>query len=632
MSHSNLFVNRFAVYKSGHFVYDQKFHNGVNIIRGVNGTGKSTIADLLAYSLGAVITEWTYEQRLCDWVIAEVSLNGIVFCLKRDITETGQAKMEIFEGEFGDALSQHDNWGQYSMRRSSERHSYSQQIFELLGLPRHKTDDSKNLTLHQILRLMYVDQLSATTKLLKEDKEYDNVTFRRAIGDYLLGIDDLEAHNLRQELLQANKEFEKLNGELNAIYKLFGNEVSLINESALDNEINEIKSQLDQLKRRKREAIRANSDDLSELTKLKSNELQSEIDQLSSRKQELESNKSEVSIELIDTEFFAKSLEERKQRLEESKLASVSLGEVHFKYCPACLEPIPEQDNASCCLCKTERKNGERDIAYIQMLNDLNFQIRESQSLIKEFREELDGINGKLPGIKRRLEEAKFEYKELEITAEAKDAIIAEVASEMGFCKSQILALEDRREHVNKVESLRKEKEYANSRILDLNDKLEQVNARQAERYNFVYSSIESISSEILGLDGSYEPTFDAVEEVNFDFAKDKMFVNGRSKFSASSMVVMKNSIRLAIYLHAVVDDYSRLPNFMIMDNIEDKGMVDERSHNFQRIIVQECEKLKTDYQLIFTTSMIAPDLNGTELCVGPMYEKGMHTLEFHRS
>ncbi|MFT7223115.1 MAG: TolA-binding protein [Cellvibrionaceae bacterium] len=265
------------------------------------------------------------------------------------------------------------------------------------------------------------------------------------------------------------------------------------------------------------------------------------------------------------------------------------------------------------------------------MLNELNFQLRESKDLVDEFREEIDSITSQLPRIIRRLEEAKFEYQELEVSVDAKDSIISEISSEMGFCKSQILALEDRREHVNKVESMRIEKEKINQRIQNLQDKLDQINAQQADRYNLVYDSIEIIAGNLLSQDGSYEPTFDEVEEVSFDFSKDKMFVNGRSKFSASSMVIMKNSIRLAIFLHAVEDKYARLPNFLIMDNIEDKGMVDERSHNFQHLIISECKKLENKYQLIFTTSMIAPDLNGSTFCVGPMYEKGMHTLEFYK-
>lgn len=629
MSRSKLLVNRFAVCKSGRFVYDQVFHVGINIIRGVNGTGKSTIIDLLSYALGAVIKEWTQEQLSCDWVLAEVDLNDITFCLKRDIVESGEARMSIFEGKFNEALHSVANWTQYSMRRSEERHSFSQQIFELLGLPRHKTDDAKNLTMHQILRLMYVDQLSATTKLLKEDKEYDNATFRRAIGEYLLGIDDLEALNIRQDLLAANKEFEKLNGELNAIYRLFGKEVTKFNTEALNHEIGEIASRLEELKLQKAEVLRSKSKDLNEQAIAKANVLQREIDLLSSKKQELDATKADITVELVETELFVLSLYDRKTALEQSRLTFSSLGGGHFKYCPACLEPISEHEHSGCRLCKTKQHSNGRDIAYLQMLNELNFQIRESEMLIKEFRETLNNIVSQLPGINRRLEEAKFEYQELEVTAEAKNAMIAEIASEMGFCKSQILALEERREHINKVESLRQEKEKANMLIQDLQDKLDQISARQADRYSIVYSSIEAKASQLLAQDGSYEPTFDAVEEVNFDFAKDKMFVNGRSKFSASSMVIMKNSIRLAIFLHAVQDIYARLPNFLIMDNIEDKGMIVERSHNFQRIIVSECEKLNNNYQLIFTTSMIAPELNDTTMCVGPFYVKGMHTLNF---
>ncbi|WP_404474323.1 AAA family ATPase [Vreelandella venusta] len=629
MSQSNLLVSRFAVNKSGFFVYNQKFHNGVNIIRGVNGTGKSTVVDLMSYALGAVLTEWTKEQLSCDWVIVEVVLNGNIFCLRRDITESGQAKMDIFEGKFEDALNSVAAWTQYSMRRSNERHSFSQQIFELLGMPRHKTDDSKNLTLHQILRLMYVDQLSATTKLLKEDKEWDNATFRRAIGDYLLGIDDLEAHNLRQDLLSENKKFERLNGELNAIYRLFGNEVSQINEQALNNEISELELKVGYLKKRKREVLHDYSGEEDKLVAEKALTLQVEIEELFERKKKLESDKYEVSIELTDTELFVISLNERKMALEQSRVAFSSLGEIQFKYCPACLEPVLDQGRSSCCLCKTEARDGERDVAYVQMLNELNFQLRESNDLINEFREEMDSIASQLPRITRRIEEARFEYQELKVSVNAKDAIISEISSEMGFCKSQMIALEDRRENVNKVESMRNTKEKINKSILNIKDKLDAINAQQADRYNLVYDSIEATAGNLLSQDGGYEPSFDNVEEVSFDFSKDKMFVNGRSKFSASSMVIMKNSIRLAIFLHAVEDKYARLPNFMIMDNIEDKGMVDERSHNFQHLIISECKKLKKNYQLIFTTSMIAPDLNDTKFCVGPMYEKGMHTLEF---
>lgn len=190
---SNLVVKRLIILKGGSFAYDQKFKYGVNIIRGDNGTGKSSIMDFLYYGLGAEVTEWNEYQAKCTQTLVEVMLNYKPMCLRREITDTGKAPMYIYDGQMDQALADEENWYRYPNARNKDIHSYSQQIFDLLGLPSHKTDDSRNLTMHQIMRLMYVDQLTEATKLLKEDKTYDNATTRRAIGEYLLGIDDLEA-------------------------------------------------------------------------------------------------------------------------------------------------------------------------------------------------------------------------------------------------------------------------------------------------------------------------------------------------------------------------------------------------------------------------------------------------------
>lgn len=158
MSKSTLIVNRLVVLKGKKKVYDQPFHKGINIIRGWNSTGKSTIMDFLVYALGYEISSWTKEQLLCDSVIAEIFVNGALLCVKRDIAETGQAPMLMFEGGFEASTHDSKNWTNYSSRRSEKRHSYSQQLFDLLGLPQHKNNDEANLTMHQILRLLYVDQ------------------------------------------------------------------------------------------------------------------------------------------------------------------------------------------------------------------------------------------------------------------------------------------------------------------------------------------------------------------------------------------------------------------------------------------------------------------------------------------
>ncbi|WP_318470140.1 ATP-binding protein [Photobacterium leiognathi] len=630
MSSSKLFINRFAVYAFGRYVYDQKFHLGVNIIRGENGTGKSTIMDLLNYVLGAETTDWTEEQLKCEYVISELSLNGYIVTLKRNITTTGQERVLLFDGDMDKAQSSEFGWEKFPMRRNKEVHSFSQHIFELLNLPLHQTDDSKNLTMHQILRLMYVDQLSATNKLLKEDTKYDNVTTRRAIGEYLLGIDTLEAYNLRQELISANRSFDKVNAELNAIYRMFGHDESLININTLNEEIYKIKEKIKKIKQKRDEVKITPVEDVSESVAERIEFLVNNITLLSDELEKIKSDRDSVYVELRETSAFLKSLEYRKQSLSKSKITNSSLGSISFKYCPSCLEPINENHDSFCCLCKSPQKNiGDKDYAYSQIFNELNFQIKESHKIIEKFTQEMDVFDSRIPLINQRLSSLKEELNIINISNDDKDAILQQLSTNIGFCYSEVLSLEGKREQVSKVELLKLEKRKIQECIISIQEQLEEVSVKQENRYISVYDSIELKAKELLMLDGGYEIAFDKPEDVIFDFSKDKMFVNGRSKFSASSMVVLKNSVRFSIFYHASDDKYARLPNLILMDNIEDKGMQEERSQNFQRNMVNVCETISDDYQLIYTTSMIAKELEGTTMCVGPFYPKGTHTLDF---
>ena len=68
-------------------------------------------------------------------------------------------------------------------------------------------------------------------------------------------------------------------------------------------------------------------------------------------------------------------------------------------------------------------------------------------------------------------------------------------------------------------------------------------------------------------------------------------------------------------------------PKFLLMDNIKDKGMEQERSHNYQRVLVEESAKAKFPRQIIFTTSMMNPALEGKGFTVGPKYTRQRKTL-----
>lgn len=624
-----LMIKRFVVKRGDNHVYDQTFKLGLNIIRGDNTTGKSTIMDLMYFALGAEITEWTTEQELCDEAIMEVQFNYIPYCLRREITDTGKSAMYIFEGTMGEALSDASKWFRFPNARSDSVQSYSQKMFELLALPSHRTDDSKNLTMHQILRLLYIDQLSETTKLLKEDKKFDNASLRRAIGEYMLGIDNLDAHNLRQELIEANSKFDKANSELKAIYRFVGSTNSVLREEHIDAEIAEIEAEIEELNRRKEEIKTEEVEKLNEDIKFRVKQILQSMDDLSAEEKTFREDKEDLSAEIVDTSLFLESLDKRLEALEQSKATNSEIGGLIFKYCPACLTPISthEKGDDHCGLCKEDLSTSYRDYAYIQMSNEIHFQKRESEHLLETYKKKVQEINTRLPAILRELGYLKSEYSELVASVDAAKSLVSEVGSAIGYKKGMIASLEEKKRMVGEVERLISTKEKAQLDITRLEDELEALEALTKDRHDFVYSNIEEISTNILHMDGGYETAFETVEEVAFDFDRDKMRVNGRSKFSASSMVVMKNAIRIAIYLHCINNECARLPRLLLVDNIEDKGMTASRSQNFQRQIVSMCDELEKDYQLIFTTSMIDPDLDKSHYVVGPHYKKGEHTL-----
>jgi ABC-type uncharacterized transport system ATPase component len=64
-----LIVKRLVIQRKELAVYDEQFHLGVNVIRGENSSGKSTILNSIFYGLGGDLTEWSEVALLCTRVV-----------------------------------------------------------------------------------------------------------------------------------------------------------------------------------------------------------------------------------------------------------------------------------------------------------------------------------------------------------------------------------------------------------------------------------------------------------------------------------------------------------------------------------------------------------------------------------
>src|SRR3546814_382223 len=123
---------------------------------------------------------------------------------------------------------------------------------------------------------------------------------------------------------------------------------------------------------------------------------------------------------------------------------------------------------------------------------------------------------------------------------------------------------------------------------------------------------ISNRTKALLDKDLQEHSDFGEVANVSFEFSGDWIAINGDKNRagSASGMVILKNSFAAGMLDAALLDQRFNLPRWMLLDNVEDKGMVEERSWNFQRLLAAMSGAARVPHQIIFTTSKIAPEQN----------------------
>lgn len=150
-----------------------------------------------------------------------------------------------------------------------------------------------------------------------------------------------------------------------------------------------------------------------------------------------------------------------------------------------------------------------------------------------------------------------------------------------------------------------------------LHDRNISLRASEQDRLTLAYTEIADRTRSFLRGDLPRQEAFQDARSISFSFGGDKISVNGESYFSASSLVIMKNSF-LAGFLFAATDDKRfRHPRLAILDTVEDKGMEPERSQNFQNLLVAASEATAVVHQIIFATAMISENLDNPTYTVG---------------
>jgi hypothetical protein len=628
-----LHLNRLIIFAQGRAVYDEQFKDGVNIIRGANSSGKSTIADFIFLVLGGDLAEWKYEAERCSDVFAEIGLNDTCITLRRYVTNNIRQPTLVFWGPYEQARqSAVEGWQSYPFARSVQKENFSQLIFRALDMPEVKGDLNSNITMHQLLRVIYIDQLSPVDSLMRNE-EFDPPLTRSTVGDMLLGVYDDTLYS--EELAQREKQrdLEEINRNLNSLLQMFGDVEQEIDLTEIEKTIEETQQQLARIT-----VTLESSDNLvvSDDNTVSQGELNSVRQAVSRTRQELFSTQSEADnqeIEVADSRQFIATLEKRISALDQSLTVRDTFGELPLTHCPQCLTPlVPLADNEQhhCILCRQPLPEDTHRSQILRMRQELAIQIKESQSLLEQKTQRLVELRRSLPELEHRAIAAESAFNDLVNRVRTKrDREIDTLLIKKGSLENQLEFLLKQAKGLSVLESLKSRRARLASEIQDLGLSIHAKRNRQAARINEGHSAIEKYTLQLLRSDLPREDLFSTAQSVSLDFRTNSFAVDGRNQFSASSMTYLKNSVHFAILFASLDLEFFRYPRFLLCDNTEDKGMEEARSQNFQRVIVDFSKNHQTRHQIIFTTSMIAPELDNSSLCIGPAYSKEKHTLDF---
>ncbi|HEY0669166.1 MAG TPA: AAA family ATPase [Sphingobacteriaceae bacterium] len=636
--HSNLFLNRMIVYtRKREVAYDEVFHHGVNIIAGDNSSGKSTITHFIFYILGGAFNDWVKEAKQCSEVVAEVQMNEATITIRREINISPETKkanaaepIHIFWGPFDESQkAKYTDWERYGYVTSDTKKSFSNVFFDLLDIPMVKGDN--NITFHQILRLLYVDQDSPTSSLFYYEP-FDTTLTRETVSDLLLGAYNQILYDSKQRLNEVDGELDDLRKEIKVIRQFIPNDNDLLPphiRTRIDNkekEINSIESELIALTEQQK-VVRYTQNTKLEFEKLN----QASIGQRETVIK-LEEQINSLKFEIDDSKYFIAALENKVKAIRNSILTREFLGEFPLDYCPECLSDLKKPDaSGSCKLCKEAIDSSFGVTKAKKIEQELSFQIKESRNLIVVRERQLLNVSTKLESEKVALYQLQAKVNSaLKDVKSVRDERIDSLFVDKGLIEGEILQLRTLLENAELYQSLIERRKLLEDEKATLLKQIDNMTSEQEIKKESVKRTIEKEGLYLLNNDLKRQDDFIEAKQFNIDFRNNLAFIADKdAKYSASSNFYLKTSARFAIFLASLQNNDMRYPRFILCDNMEDKGIEEGRAQNFQHIIINEAEKQPgSEYQMIYTTSFLPLDLSGTSYLVGEYYTKDSPSLK----
>lgn len=626
-------IKKLYAFKNGKEVLAMPFHNGLNVIYGSNGSGKTSAIQLLVYVLGSTVTNWKEEAGSCDSVMAEIFVNESTITICREIGDS-IAGMSIFFGTYDESIKVGKlGWFSYPYAISANKESFSQRIFEILNIPEAKSDGINNLTLHQILRLVYNSQSDPATSIFN-DEGFDSAIKREFVSNYLLGLYDNDLYNNKLEFIKKDKELTKTIAELKGLLLLIdGQDIALKSEniqSMTEELYGKIDSIIEEIEKHKELESRLKFSD--EIKAISTEKLVKDKNKFIGLEIEL----SKIEYVIADSTKFIEELENKLLAINDSIEFYNTFKFKEFDSCPSCFSKLSViHDDSKCSLCGTEDPDSTKQINYARMKNEIMIQLRESLSLLEKNKEKRDDLLKQIKILKGGMRK---DVNKISIVSSSfnshDDSLLYNKYKEIGELEEKIDSLKRMESVYSKIITLQALRDNLQARVSFLQDSISEKEHILQLKMPDLKEKISQYMKEVLSndIENIKDPhdkaEFSNITSIDFDLASNRIIVNNKVSFSESSMYYLNNALHIALLKLSLVDPNVRFPRLLILDGIENGGMEDARSKGIQKTIKDISDKYcEVRHQVIITTKGIYSGIDNEHYRVGQKFTSANRSL-----
>ncbi len=504
------YLNIMRLRVTGKKTCDYKLRPGVNIFKGSNSTGKTTLIWFFDFVFGSKSKPFIpIIEKNCEYVYVDMKISGNYYTIKRDI-ETKDT-IYVYDGIY-DSIDELEKQTpkKYGWIKSKEKENITTFFFENLGIQPGKVPISSSrvakFSWRNLISLIYVPQNQWVGIQVKDRFQ---PLMKKSVFEIIFGIMDEIIKQKEEKIRDTQKEHENYKIQQKVIQEFLDkNERELGSDEhvkKLEKMINEYEEKKSELHRTLKYKTESNTL-IEEKKETESLFLEKErtISLLKEKLDELEMLDSENKLNLEKNRFLLK--------------AKKIFSELPVTKCPKCLNEVTRKNEDKCYVCgQNYRTEEEKD--YAQNLFLLMDDQKELLQIIQNVKNDISVIDAEKKKVEINL--SKLTSRIDEINKEIISPVMKEIEGinsklnqlnkQLGEAEKIHSLIQQEKINANKVKRCSEEIAVLGKFLEELTDKRlssSEVTPKFVELMSTILKDVLNISEKLDGLDNKYSPLF----------------------------------------------------------------------------------------------------------------------------